>query len=237
MINVYWHWHSFVEISDFDWSILIDPYIVGNQSCEIDINKMLEKSIKSIIITHGHMDHVWNALDIAIASNCVIIWSFELINYINKVKWYSNTCSMHIGWTVDFDWYSIKLVNAIHGNWIEELWNWRACSPCWVVVRIWWKNIYHAWDTALTYDMKLLWDYDNIDVAFLPIWNVFTMWINDANIASSFIRPKYVVPIHYNTFEQINADPIEFSRLVMSQNIWVIPKVLNPWQYICLETI
>lgn len=88
-----------------------------------------------------------------------------------------------------------------------------------MIIRAEGKNIYHAGDTALTYDMKLLGEYDSIDVAFLPIGDNFTMGIDDAVIATSFINPKKVVPIHYDTFAPIKVDVSEFMEKVGEKGI------------------
>jgi L-ascorbate metabolism protein UlaG (beta-lactamase superfamily) len=101
------------------------------------------------------------------------------------------------------------------------------------LIKDWWKTIYHAWDTALTMDMKLLWDYEKLDLSFVPIWWNFTMWIDDAIIACSFIKSKIVVPIHYDTFDIIKVDAWEFARKLLQENYWV-PKLLVPWQEIVL---
>lgn len=96
------------------------------------------------------------------------------------------------------------------------------------------KKIYHAGDTGLFGDMRLLHEYDHIDVAFLPIGDRYTMGVDDALIATQLIRPQYVVPVHYNTRPKINADPLEFARRVMLDQS-ATPKVLTPGQAVVLS--
>jgi len=234
MLHSIFHWHSFVEVQSDDFSILIDPFITWNSKCDISLADLKNKNIKAIIVTHWHSDHIWDT--ITIAENhpeTKIIWMLELVQYLNVEKWVSNIHAMNLWWEHNFWDFSIKLTTALHSGSINEMWNWFYTNPCWVIVRIWWKSIYHAWDTALTLDMKLLWDHDKIDVAFLPIWDNFTMWIKDAVIATSYIKPRIVVPTHYDTWELISADALEFAKLVMLEN-HATPKVLNPWQFIVL---
>ncbi len=235
-MKIIFHWHAFVEIESEKWSILIDPFITNNPQCDIKLEDILSKNIIWIINTHWHWDHIWDSPIISQKSWAKIIATYELSQWYIKEKWIENIHSMHIWWEFNFGNYSVKFVPAVHWGGIADIGNWYTTFAAWVIVRINWKNIYHAGDTWLTYDMKLLWDYDKIDLAFLPIWWNFTMWINDAVIATKFIKPKIVVPMHYDTWDIIKADPIEFSRLVMLENIST-PKILKPGQYIPEELL
>jgi L-ascorbate metabolism protein UlaG (beta-lactamase superfamily) len=160
--------------------------------------------------------------------------TFELAQYLQNVHGLENVHPMHIGGEHNFGDFSVKFVPAVHGGGIADLTNGYVTFPAGVVVRIDGYNIYHAGDTGLTYDMKLLGDYDSIDVAFLPIGDNFTMGIKDAVIATAFVKPKIVVPIHYSTWPVIEADPTEFARLVMLENLST-PKILAPGQGIVLK--
>lgn len=220
------HSHAFIEIETKSWSILIDPFITWNPISKIGLEDILKKKILAVIVSHWHSDHIWDTVDIAQKTGCLVVSTFEVINYFQNFFKLENTHPMHIWWEFLFSFGKIKLVTAIHwwGIWPECLWG----TPAWIMLEIDWKTIYHAWDTALTYDMKLL-ESRNIDLAFLPIWDNFTMWIDDAVIATGFIKPKVVVPIHFNTFEMIKQDPQEFAEKVMLS--WnSVCKVLLPWQ-------
>ncbi len=236
-MQIIFHWHAFVEVLLSNWkSILIDPFITNNPQARITLEEILQKNILAIINTHWHQDHIWDSPEIARQTWAKIITTFELAQWYLKEQNIESVHAMHIGWEADFGEFKVKFTPAVHGGWIWDIGNWYATFPAWVVLRVEWKNIYHAWDTGLTYDMKLLGEYDSIDVAFLPIGDNFTMGIQDAVIATKFIKPKIVVPIHYNTWPVIQADPIEFSRLVMLENL-AIPKVLEPGQYISSELL
>jgi len=241
MIDIIYHWHSFVEIDLWWKSILIDPYITDNKLCDISLNNICSKNIVAICISHWHSDHIWDTVEIVKKTWWKIISTFEVVQYFSKYHNINTAYSMHIWWSHTFpiDWsenlseFKIKFVNAVH---------WWAIWPeffpgkaAWIIIEVWWKKIYHAGDTALTYDMKLIAS-KKIDVAFLPIWDNFTMWIDDAIIATEFIKPKIVVPIHYNTFESIKADPMIFAQEIMLNNL-ANCKVLNPWQSIVFDNI
>ncbi len=229
MLEVYSHGHSFVEIETEKGSILIDPMIVDNPLCDITLQQIYSKNILAIINTHGHADHMWNTFDIAQKTWCKVISTFEVIWFYRQEKWLNNLEAMHIGWEYNFGNFSVKFTQAIHGWWIYTKWWFLPGKAAGVIVRIQGKNIYHAGDTGLSYDMKLLWEYDNIDLAFLPIGDRFTMGIKDAIIATEFIKPKMVAPIHYDTWEAIKADAEEFAREIMKKSL-AIPKVLKSGQ-------
>ena len=230
-MDVIFHGHAFVEIENLDHSILIDPFITGNTLCDVTLDEICEKNIKAILVTHGHSDHIWDTVEIAKKTGAKVISTFEVIQYFMKYHNLTSVHSMHIGGRFKFENFAVKFVNAVHGGaiWPEML----PGKAAWVIVEINWKKIYHAGDTALHYDMKLL-EEENIDIAFLPIGDNFTMWIKDALKAVEFVKPKIVVPMHYDTFDVIKSDPIKFARLVTLSNISTC-KVLNPGQAVVLN--
>ncbi len=225
-MKIIYHSHSFVEIILDSGSILIDPFITWNSNITCSLESFFEKNILTVVLTHGHNDHIWDAEIICKNTQALLLATFELANYFSVEKWLKKVHAMHIGWEFDFWDYKIKFVPALHWWWVDDLKSWYTTMPAWVVIRANWKNVYHAWDTALTYDMKLLWDYDSIDLAFLPIWWNFTMWIDDAVIATrDFIKPKKVVPIHFDTFSLIKANPKEFV-----EKVWKVWILLDFWE-------
>jgi len=230
-MKITYHSHSFIEIELEKGNILVDPFINNNPTIKTNLESICSKNIISVVLTHGHSDHIWDTEEICKKTGCLLISSFELINYFWNEKWLTNLHAMHIWWEFSFWDYSVKLTPAVHGGWVWDLKNWYTTFPAWVIIRAEWKNIYHAWDTWLTYDMKLLWDYDNIDLAFLPIWWNFTMWIDDALIATrDFIKPKKVVPIHYSTWGIIEANPNEFVK--KAEESWFDSVVIEYWKSI-----
>lgn len=210
--------HSAVMIEEGKFKGIIDPFISGNSLAKIEINELSE--ISHIFVTHGHSDHIGDTVDIAKKTGATIIANHEICAYFNKFK--LKTHAMHIGGRTKFDFGIIKMANALHGSGISENGNMiYGGNPCGFVIEINNKKIYHAGDTGLTLDMKLLED-ENIDVAFLPIGGNFTMDLDDAVKAADFIKAKKVVPIHYNTFGVIEADPFEYKNKVKTFEVIIL---------------
>ena len=189
--------HSAFIIEDKDFKAIIDPFITGNPSTccrsdEID-------GLTHIFVTHDHSDHLGDCIELADNNDALVITSFEISNFLNDNG--VRTHGMHIGGRYRFDFGTVKLTAALHGG-----------NPCGFVIEVGGKKIYHAGDTGLTYDMKLL-EGENIDLALLPIGGNFTMDIDDAVKAVEFIKPNKVIPMHYNTFDVIKADPYRFKSL------------------------
>lgn len=228
-MQVIYHGHSFLEIEREEWSILIDPFITDNPRCEISLQEVLTKKISHIVLTHGHGDHVGDTITIAQHSGCKVVAIVELCDWL-KNQWIEQSqLEKHNIWgTYKTDDWSVKFVQAIHSN--STIDGTYAGLAAGLIFDIEGKRIYDAGDTALFTDMK---EFTNLDLAFLPIGDRFTMWSDDAVKACGLIKSKMVVPIHYNTWSQIKADDIEFARQVMLAQ-YAVPKVLRAWQYIVL---
>jgi L-ascorbate metabolism protein UlaG (beta-lactamase superfamily) len=129
---------------------------------------------------------------------------------------------------------TIQFFNAPHWWGILDNDSPYKCISAGLLITIEWKTFYHAWDTWLTYDMKLLGDFYTVDVACVPIGDVYTMWVEDGARAVGFIKPKIAFPVHYDTWEKLRVDALDWARLVM-QDTKTIPKVLTPGQYIAVS--
>ncbi|HAQ40384.1 MAG TPA: metal-dependent hydrolase [Clostridiales bacterium] len=210
--------HSAVMIEEGQFKGIIDPFITGNPLAQISADDL--SGITHIFVTHGHGDHIGDTVDIAKKTGALIIANHEISAYLDKFK--LRTPAMHIGGRTKFDFGRVKMTNALHGSGISENGNMiYGGNPCGFVIEINGKKIYHAGDTGLTLDMKLL-ENENIDVAFLPIGGNFTMDLDDAVTAADFIKAKNVVPIHYNTFDLIKADPDEYKNKVKTSETVIL---------------
>jgi len=165
-----------------------------------------------VLLTHGHGDHLGDGIEIAKANNATIIAPFELASYCGKQG--VQVHPMHIGGGHDFPFGRVKLTIAHHGSGADLGGDSLAYmgNPCGFLVTMDGKTLYHAGDTGLFLDMKLIGERAKIDVALLPIGDNFTMGAEDAVTAASFLRPEVTIPMHFNTFDVIEADPYAFQQ-------------------------
>ncbi|HOJ37431.1 MAG TPA: metal-dependent hydrolase [Ignavibacteriales bacterium] len=209
---------AFQIITNDNKSILIDPFITGNPLTNINADNVYADYI---IVTHGHGDHLGDTLSIASRCNSLIIATNELANYCaNKGCRVHN---MHIGGSHKFDFGKVKFTLALHGSETPDGVNLGLASG--VILTIEDKTIYHTGDTGLFGDMKLIGELHKIDYLLLPIGDNFTMGIEDAIVAVEFIKPKNVIPMHYNTFPVISNDPESFANQIKAKgyNPIIIP--------------
>lgn len=185
--------------------ILIDPFLDNNPTSPV---KSKNVNADFIILTHAHGDHVGDAFSIAKRSNPLFICVNELANYCASKGFKAH--NMHIGGAYNFEFGRLKFTIAHHGSMTPD--GTYGGEPAGVLLTIDGKIIYHTGDTGLFYDMKLIGETNKIDYMLLPIGDNFTMGIDDAVKAVEFVAPKKAIPMHYNTFPVIKADPEEFRK-------------------------
>ena len=204
--------HSAWRIRHRDADILIDPFITGNPAANV---RAADLSPTHIILSHAHGDHLGDTVEIAKRSNAQVIAVFELAEWLGAQG--CNAWGMSIGGGRNFDFGRVKFTLAHHGSSLPD--GGYAGSPAGILLTIDGRTIYHAGDTALFLDMKLIGELNAIDVAILPIGDNFTMGIDDAVRAAEMLSPRLVIPMHYNTFPPIAADPEEFRRKLEARGI------------------
>ena len=187
--------------------ILIDPFITGNPTATL---KTEDINADYIILTHAHGDHIGDAFEIAKRCDSLIIAVNELANY--AIRKGLKAHNMHIGGSYNFDFGKVKFTIAHHGSLTPDG-NYGG-EPAGVIVTADGKSVYHTGDTGLFYDMKLIGKMDKINYMLLPIGDNFTMGITDAVKAVELTNPDYAIPMHYNTFPVIEADPAVFKSKV-----------------------
>ncbi|MEH7254812.1 metal-dependent hydrolase [Neobacillus niacini] len=224
-MKVSYHGHSVVQIQISGKRIIIDPFIRGNQLTDLRVDDI---NPDVILLTHGHNDHVGDTVELAKKSNGLVIANHELSTYLG---WQGvKTHGMHIGGAHQFDFGKVKLTQAFHGSSYETANNELVyCGmPAGILFMAEGKTIYHAGDTGLFSDMKLIGERHHIDLAFLPIGDNYTMGPEDAAYAAKLLGAETIVPIHYNTFPPIKQDPAHFIDMLENKN----GKVLQPGEFI-----
>jgi L-ascorbate metabolism protein UlaG (beta-lactamase superfamily) len=200
--------HSCFTIRTASTNLIIDPFLTGNP---LAVAKAEEIKADYILVTHGHGDHFGDTIEIAKNNNATVIGPNEIAVFCQNKG--VNAHNMHIGGCWDFPFGRVKLTIAHHGFSAGESGLDIGGNPCGFILTMDGKKIYHAGDTALFMDMQLIGE-EGIDLAMLPIGDNFTMGIDDAVRAVRYIKPKKVVPMHYNTFDLIKVDAEEFKSKV-----------------------
>lgn len=210
-MKVSYHGHSVVKVVTGDHTILFDPFISGNGACDLDADTV---KADVILLTHAHNDHVGDTLEIAKRNNSLVVAPNELANYLAAQG--LNAHPMHIGGAHDFDFGRVKFTQAFHGSSYTEEDGTVIYGgmPGGILLTAEGKTIYHVGDTALFTDLKMYGEMNDIEVAFVPIGDNFTMGPKDALIAADWIKAKVVVPVHYNTFPVIEQNPEDFAAKV-----------------------
>jgi len=199
--------HSSFLLSDGTYTVITDPFLTGNPNAT---RKASEIKVDFIVLTHAHGDHLGDGLEIAAANDATIIAVNELANYVAGKG--AKAHNMHIGGGYNFPFGRLKFTIAHHGSSAPD--GSYMGEPAGVVIVMGGKTVYHTGDTGLFLDMKLIGELQPIDCMLLPIGDNFTMGIDDAAKAVEFVAPKLAIPMHYNTFPIIAADPLAFEKKV-----------------------
>ncbi len=194
--------------------ILIDPFLSGNPN--VDINP-LSINPDVILLSHDHEDHLGDTVNIAKSSFCDVVCVFDLAQELSRFQ--IKTIGANIGGTVRYKGLEITFVKADHSST-------KGVSVGFVIKSS--KHvIYFAGDTGVFYDMKIIKDLYAPDIAILPIGDFFTMGPRQACYAIKLLEPKIVIPMHYNTFDNLTGTPEKFRLLINQENLNVNLIVLD----------
>ena len=209
--------HATFDIDANGERIVIDPFLAGhNPSCTRSVDDVAD-GLDFIAVTHGHHDHVSDLEALAKASQALVIANYEICHWLNG-KGVDHTHPMHIGGSHLFSFGRLKLTIAPHGSLLPD----GSCGGAAAGLLFEFRNgkvLYHAGDTGLTYDMRLIGGAHRVNLALLPIGDNFTMGPQDAAVAAQYVNAEKVVPIHYNTMPVIEQDPEMFASLLEAEGI------------------
>ena len=193
--------HSAVKLKGSK-TVYIDPFLSGNPAAAISAGEVREADI--VIVTHHHGDHLGDAFAIAAKTGAVVVGIHEVA--VEAQSQGLTAEGMNIGGTVDVKGVKVHMVTAWHSA--------EKGNAAGVVVEMDGRRLYHAGDTGLSYDMKLIGEFFKPDLSFIPIGDRYTMGIPSAVKAVEFIGTKRVIPIHYDTYPVVRSDAQEFKRRV-----------------------
>ena len=221
-MEIKFHGQSCFELSEGGTTVLVDPFLKPNNPAAVHTAEEVEPT--HIALSHGHADHVADAVPVAkrTGAHCGAI--VELAEWLSG-QGVENVSDPNLGGTVEFEWGRIGLVPAWHSNTLPG----SAEAPfsaehgtvigpaAGLLIKIGETTVYHAGDTCLFSDMKLIARRSDIDVALLPIGGHYTMDRHDAVVAAEFVGAGTVIPMHYDTFPPIETDAEAFKVDVEAQ--------------------
>jgi len=226
-IQLVWHGHATWTIQTENHKILLDPYFTDNPSAKLAAS---EVEADFILVSHGHGDHVGatsdgscDLVEIAKSTGADVVAIYEIATWLGG-QGIAKCHGMNIGGTLALPFGEVKMVPAIHSSSLPD--GTYAGMPAGFVVTVEGHRIYFACDTALFSDMRLIGDL-RLDLAVLPIGDLFTMGVADSILATKMLQPKHVLPTHYNTWPPIAQDADDWAVKVRSETN-ATPHVVSP---------
>ncbi len=209
--------HAAFQLTSGDTTLLIDPYLTGNPQAAASPDVI---KADYILVTHAHGDHLGDTVAIAKRTGAKVITTSEIARMLKDQG--CDVVPLQVGAKKAFDFGYVRVTQAIHGSGVP------GGLAVGFVVNLRGAAVYHAGDTALFGDMALIGRLEKIDCALLPIGDNYTMGPDDASEAVAMLKPKVVVPMHYNTHALIKQDPAAFKKAVETRFTGVKVEIMNP---------
>ncbi|MGN6558549.1 MAG: metal-dependent hydrolase [Solirubrobacterales bacterium] len=233
-MEIKFHGQSCFELSEGETTVLVDPFLKPNNP--VAVHTAEEVNPTHIALSHGHADHVADAVPVAKRTGAECVAIVELAHWL-EAQGVESVKDPNFGGTVSYDWGYVSLVPAWHTNTIpgsgEDPFSAESgvvVGPAaGLVIKIGETTVYHAGDTCLFGDMKLIAQRSDVDVFLVPIGGHYTMDRRDAVVACQFVGAKTVIPMHYDTFPPIETDAEAFKSDVEAQTSSQVV-VLDPGQ-------
>lgn len=216
-----WLGHGGWDLDVDGHHVLIDPFLEQSPTAPCTANDI---TADHILVSHGHFDHIADVPSIAKRTSATVVAIFEIAEWLGKNHQVENTIGMNIGGGIQLPFGHVKMTSAIHSSQLPD--GSYGGEPAGFVVTLPKHRIYFACDTALFGDMSLIGD-QQIDVAVVPIGDLFTMGPEDSIEAVRRLRPKRVLPAHYNTWPPIEQDAQQWAGMIRQQTD-ADPAVLQP---------
>jgi L-ascorbate metabolism protein UlaG (beta-lactamase superfamily) len=213
--------HAAFALEHDGTTVLIDPFLTGNPTGAASAD---EVAADTILVTHGHGDHLGDAVAIAKRTGATVVAITEIAGEIGEEGVEVVDCNL--GGTAEFDWGSVRLTPAWHTSTTPKG---TISTPAGLVIEFGDKRIYHLGDTALFSDLALPKHRGHVDVALMCIGGHYTMDRFDAVVAAELVGADQVIPCHYNTFPPIETDPQAFKSDVQNAGYAEVV-VLDPGQ-------
>jgi L-ascorbate metabolism protein UlaG (beta-lactamase superfamily) len=233
-MEIKFHGHSCFELSEGGTRVLVDPFLKPNNPAAVASAEEVDPT--HVVISHGHVDHMADAVGVATRTGAECVAIVEIANWLEE-QGVEKVYDPNLGGTVRFDWGWIKLVPAWHTSTIagsaeapfSPTPGTVTGTPAGLLIDLGGVTVYHAGDTCLFGDMKLIAERNPVDVALLPIGGHYTMDRHDGVVAADFLGAATVIPMHFDTFPPIETDAGAFKAAVEAKTSSSVV-VLEPGQ-------
>jgi L-ascorbate metabolism protein UlaG (beta-lactamase superfamily) len=223
--RVCWLGHACLLLESDGKRVLIDPFLTGNPAAATTADKV---PADCILVSHGHGDHVGDTIDIAKRTGADVVANYEISEWLQK-KGLKKVYGQQHGGGHMYPFGRVKLTLAFHGSVLPD--GTYGGNPCGFLITFKdGKKVYDAADTGLFGDMSLIGD-EGIDLACLPIGDNYTMGPDDAVRAVKLLRPRKVIPIHYNTWDLIAQDAAAWADRVRRETSTQTVVALKPGEW------